>query len=271
MLETGRTIVDRPPSRSRLRDREFMRIVSPITLVVFWQLCSSSGLLPPMILASPIECALTAWHLLNTGELEIGLAVSFVRVCTGFAIAFFAGTALAVVSGVSQLGETIVDPPLQMLKAMPFLGLLPLFILWFGIGETPKIALVATGAIFPIYLTLHAGIRGVDYGLLEAGRALGLSRAHEIIHVVLPTALPSLFVGERYGLSVAWLSLVVGEQINAGRGLGYLIGNARDFLQNDVIVVCLLVCALLGLATDAFVRMLEGRFLRYRTEQSPQR
>jgi sulfonate transport system permease protein len=147
---------------------------------------------------------------------------------------------------------------------MPFLGLLPLFILWFGIGETPKIGLVTVGAVVPIYLTLHGGIRGVDHRLIEAGRALGLNTWARIWNIILPGALPSLLVGIRYGLSVAWLSLVVGEQINADSGLGALITNARDFLQTDVIVLCLLLYAVLGLTTDAAVRLIEARVLHWR-------
>jgi sulfonate transport system permease protein len=240
------------------------RLASPLVLLIAWQVFSATGVLSPRILASPLTIMETAWHLARSGELALGLVVSFLRVLAGFSIALTLGVVLALASGLSRLGERIIDPPLQMLKAMPFLGLLPLFILWFGIGEGPKIGLVAVGAIFPIYLMLYAGIRGVDLRLIEAGQTLGLSRWGQIRHIILLGALPSLLVGIRYGLSVAWLSLVVGEQINAGSGLGYLISNARDFLQTDVIVVCLLVYAAMGLATDALVRFLEARYLRWR-------
>jgi sulfonate transport system permease protein len=240
------------------------RLASPLVLLGLWQAASVTGVLPARILASPAQIAATAWDLLRSGELLAGLLVSFLRVSAGFLIALVLGVVLALVAGLSRLGEIVLDPPLQMLKAMPFLGLLPLFILWFGIGEAPKVGLVAIGALFPIYLTLHGGIRGVDAKLIEAGRTLGLGRLERVRHIVLPAALPSLLVGVRYGLSVAWLSLVVGEQINAGSGLGALITNARDFLQTDVIVVCLLVYAAMGLATDGLVRWIEAHALRWR-------
>ena len=245
------------------------RLASPLALLVIWQACSSLGLLSPRILASPAQIVATAGSLIASGELLRGLAVSFLRVAAGFAIALVAGVALAVPAGLSRLAERTIDPPLQMLKAMPFLGLLPLFILWFGIGEAPKVLLVAIGAMVPIYLTLHGGIRGIDPRLVEAAITLGLTPMERVRHVVLPGAMPSLLVGIRYGLSVAWLSLVVGEQINASSGLGFLIANARDFLQTDVIVVCLLVYALMGLATDALVRGIEGRALRWRPALVP--
>ncbi|MFC7553262.1 ABC transporter permease [Pseudoroseomonas wenyumeiae] len=171
------------------------RLLSPLALLLLWQAASASGLLPERILASPAQIAATAWELVRSGDLLRGLLVSFLRVAAGFGIALVLGVVLAVISGLSRMGEVLVDPPLQMLKAMPFLGLLPLFILWFGIGEAPKVGLVALGALFPIYLTLHAGIRGVDLKLVEAGRTLGLTRLERVRHIILPGALPSLLVG----------------------------------------------------------------------------
>jgi sulfonate transport system permease protein len=171
---------------------------------------------------------------------------------------------LAIAAGLSRAGEEIVDAPMQMIRTLPFLGLVPLFILWFGIGETPKIALVALGTTFPIYLNLFSGIRGVDLKLVEAARVFGLDRRGVVRHVILPGALPSALVGLRYSLGVAWLSLVIAEQINATAGIGYLINDARDFLRTDIIVVGLLVYALLGLAADALVRSLERRALAWR-------
>ena len=240
------------------------RIASPLALLLLWQVASSTGLIGPRTLASPLRILASGGHMLANGELGTALVVSTARVAVGFGVALVVGVALALLTGLSTLGEMIVDPPLQMFKAMPFLGLLPLFILWFGIGELPKIILVSVGAVMPIYLTLHGGIRSVDHKLIEAGRALGLNAYARVRNIILPGALPALLVGVRYGLSVAWLSLVVAEQINADSGLGALITNARDFLQTDIIVLCLLVYALLGLATDAAVRVIEARALHWR-------
>lgn len=242
------------------------RVASPIAIIALWQIASTTGLLSPRILAAPSEIVRAGERLIASGELITGLAVSFLRVLVGFAIALVVGIALALASGLSKVGEAVIDPPIQMLKAMPFLGLLPLFILWFGIGEPPKIGLVAFGAVFPIYLTLHGGIRGIDRKLIEAGQTLDLGTFAIIRHIIIPGALPSLLVGVRYGLSVAWLSLVVGEQINASSGIGYIITYARDFLQTDVIVVCLLVYAIMGLVTDGLVRAIEAYALRWRPQ-----
>jgi sulfonate transport system permease protein len=240
------------------------RFASPLALVVLWQAGSMAGLIPARTLAAPSTILLTAWGLLVSGELPYHLLVSLRRVAIGLGIGVSTGVLLAIIAGLSRRGEDIVDAPMQMLRTLPFLALVPLFILWFGIGEVPKVALVALGATFPVYLTLFAGIRGVDPKLAEAGRVFGLDSGGLVWNVILPGALPSGLVGLRYALGVAWLSLVVAEQINASAGIGYLINDARDFLRTDVIVVGLLVYALLGLLADALVRALERRALAWR-------
>ena len=242
----------------------FRRLVSPLVLVLLWQAASTFGLLSPRTLASPLQIVLTGWGLLASGELPWHLAVSLGRVAAGLAIGLSVGAGLALIAGLSRLGEDVVDAPVQMLRTLPFLALVPLFILWFGIGEAPKIALVALGTAFPIYLNLFAGIRGVEPRLAEMGRVFGLDQAGLLRHVVLPGALPSALVGLRYSLGVAWLSLVVAEQVNASAGIGYLINDARDFLRTDVIMVGLVLYALLGLLADALVRALERRLLAWR-------
>ena len=242
----------------------YRRFVSPLAIVLLWQAASMSGLVSPRTLAAPTTVLASAWALTVSGELPHHMLVSLARVTVGFSIGITTGAVLAVLAGLSRLGEDIVDAPMQMLRTLPFLALVPLFILWFGIGETPKLALVALGSAFPVYLTLFAGIRGVDPKLVEAGRVCGLSPAGLVRHVVLPGALPSVLVGVRYALGSAWLSLVVAEQINADAGIGYLINDARDFLRTDVIVVGLLVYALLGLGADALVRLIERRALAWR-------
>jgi sulfonate transport system permease protein len=240
------------------------RLISPLVLLALWQLAVTAGWISPRVLAAPLTILHSAYDLTASGALPHHLLVSLARVVAGLAIGGVIGAGFALIAGLSRLGEDIVDAPLQMLRTLPFLGLVPLFILWFGIGETPKIALVALGSTFPIYLNLFAGIRGVDAKLVEAGRVFGLDRAGLIRHVILPGALPQALVGLRYALGVGVLSLVVAEQINADAGIGYLIDDARDFLRTDVIVVGLLVYAMLGLAGDALVRALERHALRGR-------
>ncbi|WP_419899403.1 ABC transporter permease [Roseomonas sp. USHLN139] len=257
------------PARRSFRPRltlppQLRRFLSPLAIILLWQAASMAGLIAPRTLAAPSTILASAWELTLSGELPSHLLVSLGRVGAGLAIGLSAGVALALVAGLSRRGEEVVDAPMQMLRTLPFLALVPLFILWFGIGETPKIALVALGATFPVYLTLFSGIRGVEPKLVEAGQVFGLDRRGLVRHVVLPAALPSALVGLRYALGSAWLSLVIAEQINASSGIGFLINDAREFLRTDIIVVGLLVYALLGLGADALVRLVERRALAWR-------
>ena len=261
------TPVDDPPSpapRRRTRTTSWQRWLSPVAILVIWQLASSTGLLAEDELASPLRVVRGAVDVTASGELPEGLAVSLARVVVGLVIGITLGTVLGLASGLSRWGGVLVDPPVQMLRTLPHLALVPLFILWFGVEETPKILLVALGVLFPIYLNVHAGVRGVDPKLLEAATVSGFTRAERLRHVVLPGALSSALTGLRLALGIAWLSIVVAETVSADSGLGYMINNAREFLRTDVIVVGLVVYALLGLGTDALVRGVERRALRWR-------
>ncbi|MFI0849541.1 ABC transporter permease [Mesorhizobium sp. IMUNJ 23232] len=244
--------------------RWLRRLTGPVLLVLAWHLASVSGVLPPEVLAGPSTVISSAAALVETGEMQAAMVTSLGRALIGLAIGGTIGVTLAVLAGLFRLGEDVVDAPMQMMRTVPSVALIPLLIIWFGIGEAPKIALIALGTAFPLYLNVYAGIRNVDLSLIEAGRTLDLSRAALIRHVVLPGALPNALVGLRYSLGIAWLALVFGEQINATAGIGYLMANAREFFQTDVIVVCLVVYALLGLGVDFIVRTLERIFLAWR-------
>lgn len=252
------------PAGRRGLPRPLRRAVGPILLLLVWHLASTSGLLPAEVLAGPATVVGSAGELIASGELQAAIAASLGRVVTGLAIGGTLGVGLALVSGLSRIGEDLLDSTVQMLRTIPTIALIPLLIIWFGIGEQPKIALIAIATAFPLYLNVYAGIRNVDQTLVEAARTLGLRRAGLIRHVILPGAMPGALVGLRYSLAVAWLALVFGEQINATAGIGYLMNNAREFFQTDVIVVCLVIYALLGLAVDAIVRGLERTLLAWR-------
>lgn len=256
----------RAPSARRSDRSRFgflRRWVSPIAIVVVWQLLSSAGVLDERTLASPLQIVSAAADLWEAGKLQDALPISLQRVALGFLIGAIVGTVLAIVAGLSRIGEDALDPPMQMLRTLPHFGLISLFITWFGIGETPKVALVAMGATFPLYLNTFGGIRNIDRKVLEAADAMGLSWTQKVRHVVIPGALPQTLVGLRQSLGIAWLSLVVAETV-ANAGLGYLIATARDFRQTDVIIVVLVIYSILGLATDAAVRFIERKALAWR-------
>ncbi|MFE0100502.1 ABC transporter permease [Streptomyces sp. NPDC059009] len=254
-----------PASSRRTRLPRWLRRTSgPLLLLALWQLLSATGVLRADVLAPPGTIARVAGDLIEDGSLPSAMGVSLQRVAVGLLFGVLVGTGLALVSGLFRVGEDLVDASVQMLRTVPFVGLIPLFIIWFGIGETPKIAIITLGASFPLYLNVYAGIRGVDAQLIEAGESLGLSRWGLVRHVILPGALPGAMTGLRYSLGIAWLALVFAEQVNADAGLGFLMVQARDFLRTDVIVVCLIVYAFLGLLADFIVRTLERLLLQWR-------
>ncbi|WP_328429340.1 ABC transporter permease [Streptomyces sp. NBC_00443] len=254
-----------PTSSRRTRvPRWLRRTTGPLLLLALWQLLSSTGVLTADVLASPGRIAQVGGDLIADGSLPSAMGTSLQRVALGLLLGTVVGTGLALLSGLFRVGEDLVDAPVQMLRTVPFVGLIPLFIIWFGIGEAPKVAIITLGVTFPLYLNVYAGIRGVDAQLIEAGESLGLSRWGLVRHVVLPGALPGALTGLRYSLGIAWLALVFAEQVNADSGIGFLMVQARDFLRTDVIVVCLVVYAFLGLLADFIVRSLERLLLQWR-------
>ncbi len=259
----------RAPASPRRSRRGWLRLISPIALLLLWQLISMAGLISAQRLPPPTQIWSTAVSLVTTdspayGTLQGALLVSLERVAVGFACGATAGLLLALVAGLSRIGETALDPLLQMLRTLPLFGLIPVFIVWFGIGESPKILLIAIGAAIPLYLNAFSGIRGVDARLGELGQVLHLRRHELIRQIVLPGALPQILVGLRQSLGVAWLALVVAEQVNANAGLGFMMSQATQFLRLDVIIVALLVYCVLGLLTDSLVRLIERRALTWR-------
>lgn len=256
------------PSTARARDarrRRVLRWLSPLAVLGLWQLGSATGLVPGDVLPAPQLIVEAGWQLVENGKLLQALEVSGLRVAEGFVLGGIAGVALGIAVGLSPWVEATLDPPLQMLRALPHLGLIPLFILWFGIGELAKVNLVALGVAFPLYLNTFSAIRQVDPKLLETAVILGFSPWQRLRIILLPSAAPQVLVGLRQSLAIAWLTLIVAEQVNADTGIGYLINNARDFLRIDIIIFCLAIYALLGILTDAGVRMLEQRAGRYRS------
>ena len=244
--------------------RVLIKAITPVALIALWQLAASAGWLSSNTLASPEAVVVKAGELIRSGELGEAIVASGQRVGAGLAIGLSVALVAALVSGLFRRGEDVLDAPIQMLRTVPVVGLIPLLIIWFGIGEEPKIILIALGVFFPFYLNTFAGIRSTDPQLIEAGRTLGLGRLAQIRHVVLPSAVPNALVGLRYSIGVSWLLLVFAETINATSGIGYLINTAREFFETDTIVLCLVLYALLGLIADIVVRTLERMLLQWR-------
>lgn len=251
--------------RGGLGARQFLVLswVAPVLLVLAWEAACQGGYVAPHVLPAPSKVLRTAWRLATTGTLLADLGTSLLRAAAGFVIGGGIAFALGILVGFSRLAEALVDRSVQMVRAIPFLALLPLVIVWFGVGEGQKIFLVALGVAFPIYINTTLGIRQVDPKLLELGRVQGLSTRQMITRIILPGALPSILTGVRYSLATAWLALVVAETIGAQAGIGFLAMDAREFLRTDVVVLTIVIYALIGVVADSVARLLERRLLAW--------
>ncbi len=253
-----------PATGRRRPSRRGPRLVSPLAVLVLWEAIARAGVLPEEKLPAPSAVLRAGWRLTLDGTLGEQLLASLTRAGAGLAIGGALALILGSVAGLIRLGDDAIDPPVQMARMLPHLALVPLLIVWVGIGESMKITLVALGAFFPLYFNIYAGIRDIDERLVEAARTCGLRQWARLRHVVLPGTLPSLFLGLRLSIGAAWLSLVVGEQTNTQSGIGFLMMEARDFSQTDVLVLGLFVYALLGLLSDLLLRIAERRTLQWR-------
>lgn len=235
----------------------------PVAILAGWQAAASAGLVSTRFMPAPSDVVAAGWQAARTGELWTNMWVSFARAAVGFLVGGSIGFGLGLANGLSRLSERLTDTTLQMVRNIPHLSLIPLVILWFGIDEGAKLFLVAIGVFFPIYANTLHGIRSVDPQLVEMGRVYGMSRRALFLRVVLPGALPSIFVGLRYALGIMWLTLIVAETISASSGLGYMAMQAREFMLVDVVVLAIVIYAGLGKAADALTRLLERRFLAW--------
>ena len=261
----GRSRGSRPRASRWSTTKVLLRFVSPIALLVLWQLSDSQDWVSPTKLPGPIAILDAYRELWSTGDLQAALPISLQRAGIGLLIGGTTGLVLGIISGLSVMAERAYDAPLQMVRTIPFIALVPLFVVWFGIGETSKVALIIGASIFPVYLNTYHGIRGIDRKLLEVGRTFDMSRWETIRLVVVPLAMPSILVGWRYAAGTALLGLVAAEQINSQAGIGYILNTANQFQRTDIILAGILVYAVLGLVVDLLMRGLERVLLPWRS------
>lgn len=251
------------PTRRSFSTAWLLPWLLPVTIVIAWQSAAQLGWLSTRVLPAPWDVVKAGVQLAESGELWHHFVASFKRAITGLLIGGGIGFALGFATGLSRFAENLLDSSVQMVRNVPLLALIPLVILWFGIGEEGKIFLVALAVFFPIYLNTFHGLRSVDKDLIEMGKVYGLGRVALLREVILPGALPSILVGLRLSLGYMWLFLVVAETISSSEGIGYMTMNAREFLQTDVVVLGIAFYALLGKASDVSATLLERRWLKW--------
>jgi sulfonate transport system permease protein len=255
------------PARRRLgpgRPIRFGAAIGPVLLLAIWSVGSATGWIDQRVLSAPWTVVTTAGDLIADGRLQSNLWTSAQRALLGLALGIVLGVLLALISGLSRVGEAVLDGPVQIKRAIPSLALLPLLILWLGIGESMKVVTILLGVFVPIYLHTHNGLRTIDSRYVELAQTVGLSHWAFVRRVVLPGALPGFLLGLRFAVTGAWLSLVVVEQINSTSGIGYMMELARTYGQTDIIIVGLVVYGVLGLLSDGAVRLIQRRALSWR-------
>lgn len=238
-------------------------LILPVVLLLVWELAGAMGKLNPILLPRPSEIWQELVSLTASGELAKHLGISAWRALLGFLLGGGLGLAAGLWVGFSYRTERLLDPSLQMLRTLPHLAIAPLFILWFGFGETSKILLIAKGSFFPLYVNTFLGIRSVDDKLFDVGRVLQFSKWQMVSKLIIPASLPNIFLGIRLSVGIAWLGLVVAEMMGSSSGVGYLINDARSFSLTTVVFVGIIVFAIVGKLSDSLVKLLESRLLRW--------
>jgi sulfonate transport system permease protein len=262
-LVDPRAVVTKSRRRPRI-PRQVQRMLGPVLLVGLWQLLSMTGAFDARTVPPPTRVVRAGYQLIANGSLQDHLSTSLLRVGYGLVFGIALGLVLALVAGLSRVGENFVDANMEVLNAIPNFALVPLLIVWFGISEVPKILLITLAVAVSIYINTFSAIRSVDAGLVEAARSFGAGRTELIYRVILPGSLPGFLVGLRLGLTASWLALIFAETINAKKGLGRMMTDAREYFQVDVVFVLIAVYAALGLLSILTVRFLEARLLTWR-------
>lgn len=241
------------PDRPRRLGRLALGLVLPLGVGAVWEALVRFGFVDGRLIAPPSRIAETLVALWSSGDLTLHITATLRRVALGFGIGVASGTALGALAGASVVVRRIVDPTLQGLRSVPSFAWVPLFILWLGIFEPSKIALIAVGVFFPVYLGVLGAIASVDRKTIEVGRIFRLGRFALVRRILLPAILPSYVLALRAGLGLGWMFVVAAEFMGASEGLGYLLVDGQQLGKPDQIIATILIFAVLGKLTDALL------------------
>ncbi|MFN8784549.1 MAG: ABC transporter permease [Pseudanabaena sp.] len=260
----------RSPNLSEIIERSlnklgfFKGVIVPVILLIVWEIASKSRWVAPNLLPAPSTVLATINDLAKSGDLWKHIGITAYRVAIGFVIGVAIATVLGAITGYSKILHDLVDPLLQSLRSIPSLAWVPLFLLWMGIQETPRIALIAVGVFFPVYLSLMSGIRSVDRKLVEVGKIYRFSAFQLIKRVFLPATIPDYIVGLRSGLGLGWMFVVAAELTGASQGLGYLLVDGQTTGRPELTIASILLFAILGKLTDGAIALSSKKLLHWR-------
>lgn len=241
--------------------------IIPVGALVLLEIFVRLGWISPYVLPPPSDLYTTFLYLAE-GPLWTNIAASALRVLVGFVAGSLLAIVVGSVVGLWHTAERYLEPSFQALRAVPSLAWVPLLMIWFGIGETSKIVLIAKAAFFPVYLSLFSGIRNVDRKLVEVGEMYRQPLPVLVWRILIPASLPHLFTGLRYGLSLAWLSVVAAELLAASEGIGYMLSDGRELSRPDLVLIAIICLAVLGKISDSLFKVVENRCLSWRDTYS---
>jgi sulfonate transport system permease protein len=259
----GRSVVTRSANAVARLERLLLSLALPVGLAVAWELAVRAGLSDGRLVPPPSRIFEEFAELWRAGELSRNVVATLLRVAVGFGLGTVAGTLLGALAGYSSLTRRLVDPTLQGLRAVPSIAWIPLFILWLGIFETSKVALIAVGVFFPVYLGTLGAILSVDRKIVEVGRVFRLSGLAMVRRILLPAVLPTYVWSLRAGLGLGWMFVIAAEFMGASEGLGYLLIDGQQLGKPAEIVAAILAFAVLGKLSDALVAGAAAPFLRW--------
>lgn len=238
-------------------------MIIPILVLISWYIFSNNGVIKSSILPTPGSVVDAFIESVKSGELQKNIIISSERAFIGLLIGGGIGFFLGLATGLSKIAKLFLNDSIQMIRNIPILALLPLIILWFGIGEKAKIVMVALAVFFPMYLNTYNGIISIDYGLIEMGKIYGLRGFSLFKHIIFPGALQSVLVGFRHSLGIMWLILIAAETLASDTGIGYMAMTARELLQMDVVVLSIIIYAILGKLSDFVANVIERIVLKW--------
>jgi sulfonate transport system permease protein len=268
---TPRGLVHLPVGDGQQRTRRrslAIRLVLPIGIIVAWWILTVTNAIPATTISTPSATWDAFVELLRHQDLIGDVGISIRRALLGLALGAGVGLILGIIVGLYRLGEELLDASMQMLRTVPYPALIFLFIIWFGVGEASHVLLIALATLFPMYLNTYNGVRNVDRRVVEAARSFGVDGWQLIRRVVVPLAMPSIMTGLRFSAGISVIALVFTESIGASQGIGYLVSQANSLQQIPNLVVCIFIYALIGIAADISVRVLEHYSMPWRRHQA---
>ena len=267
--EAASPVTDAPAQKSRFGARFALGLLLPVVLLIAWEYAVANGHLQARLMPPPSRIFKTLYDLAITGELWRHIGATLARVLAGFALGTIAGTLVGAIAGASRISKDIVDPALQGLRSVPSIAWVPLFILWLGIFEESKVALIAVGCFFPVYLGVLGAISSVDRKTVEVGRIFRLSQFSLVRRILLPAILPAYVLSLRQGLGLGWMFVVAAEFMGASEGLGYLLIDGQQLGKADQIIAAILTFAVIGKITDGLLAAASKPFLTWQDAFAP--